>query len=212
MSQPVELPRWMDVALLPVVNLALALAVSGVVVMLVARRQGKAIVGTRLMLAGLALACVTLVLGYTVTTQREVLRARTRELVECTATARTSDLRDLLTEQTRIGAYNAAFAGVRGRDEVLDAVRAKIAEFGPLASHEIGPVQAIVDGTNIARTQVRVWVKPRKDLQYTGGAIGMWFRIEWRRAGEDGSDPWRASVITVMQIDLLGTNTEMGRD
>ena len=35
MSQPVELPRWMDVALLPVLNLALALAVSGVVVMLV---------------------------------------------------------------------------------------------------------------------------------------------------------------------------------
>jgi general nucleoside transport system permease protein len=35
MSQPVELPRWMDVALLPVVNLAFALLVSGLVVLLV---------------------------------------------------------------------------------------------------------------------------------------------------------------------------------
>jgi simple sugar transport system permease protein len=34
-TQPVELPRWMDVALLPAVNLAMALAVAGVVVALV---------------------------------------------------------------------------------------------------------------------------------------------------------------------------------
>ncbi len=35
MTQPVELPRWMDVALLPAVNLALALIVAGLVVTLV---------------------------------------------------------------------------------------------------------------------------------------------------------------------------------
>ncbi len=35
MSQPVELPRWMDVALLPAVNLAFALLVAGLVVALV---------------------------------------------------------------------------------------------------------------------------------------------------------------------------------
>ena len=29
MSQPIELPRWMDVAVLPAVNLAIALAVAG---------------------------------------------------------------------------------------------------------------------------------------------------------------------------------------
>ncbi len=35
MSQPIELPRWIDVALLPAVNLAFALLVAGAVVMLV---------------------------------------------------------------------------------------------------------------------------------------------------------------------------------
>jgi simple sugar transport system permease protein len=35
MSQPIELPRWMDVALLPAVNLAIALLVAGGVVLLV---------------------------------------------------------------------------------------------------------------------------------------------------------------------------------
>ena len=32
MTQPVELPRWMDVALLPLVNLAMALVVCAIVV------------------------------------------------------------------------------------------------------------------------------------------------------------------------------------
>ena len=35
MSQPVELPRWMDIGLLPLVNLALALAVAAIVVAVV---------------------------------------------------------------------------------------------------------------------------------------------------------------------------------
>ncbi len=41
MSQPVELPRWMDTALLPAVNLAFALLVAGVVVMLVGFEPGQ---------------------------------------------------------------------------------------------------------------------------------------------------------------------------
>ncbi len=41
MTQPVELPRWLDVAVLPVVNLALALLVAGVVVALVGFQPGQ---------------------------------------------------------------------------------------------------------------------------------------------------------------------------
>jgi len=41
MTQPVELPRWMDVAVLPAVNLAFALLVAGVVVMLVGFEPGQ---------------------------------------------------------------------------------------------------------------------------------------------------------------------------
>ena len=39
--KPVELPRWMDVGLLPAVNLALALLVAGVVVALVGFKPGE---------------------------------------------------------------------------------------------------------------------------------------------------------------------------
>lgn len=41
MTQPAELPRWMDVALLPAVNLAIALLVAGGVVMLVGFEPGQ---------------------------------------------------------------------------------------------------------------------------------------------------------------------------
>jgi ABC-type uncharacterized transport system permease subunit len=41
MSRPVELPRWMDVALLPIVNLVIALLVAGVVVWLVGFEPGQ---------------------------------------------------------------------------------------------------------------------------------------------------------------------------
>ncbi len=41
MSQPIELPRWMDVALLPAVNLAIALLVAGIVVTLVGFQPGQ---------------------------------------------------------------------------------------------------------------------------------------------------------------------------
>ena len=41
MSQPTELPRWMDVALLPAVNLAFALGVAGIVVTLVGFSPGQ---------------------------------------------------------------------------------------------------------------------------------------------------------------------------
>ncbi len=41
MTQPVELPRWMDVAVLPAVNLAIALLVAGAVVALVGFQPGQ---------------------------------------------------------------------------------------------------------------------------------------------------------------------------
>jgi len=41
MSQPIELPRWMDVALLPALNLSIALVVAGIVVTLVGFNPGQ---------------------------------------------------------------------------------------------------------------------------------------------------------------------------
>ena len=44
MSQPVELPRWVDIAVLPAVNLAMALAVAAIVVLIVGFQPGQVLV------------------------------------------------------------------------------------------------------------------------------------------------------------------------
>jgi hypothetical protein len=186
-----------------------ALAIGAAIAVVVLGRQGKQRQGTRAAAAALGLAGILLVLAYSVTTDREVLRRATRNLVDLTAAADTTGLRDQMTDQVRVGAFGGQIPGLHGRDDVLTAVRRYLGDQYPLESHQIGFVQAVMDGPNIARTQVRVWVNLKKDQQMYGAATGMWFRIEWRR---DGNSPWRASVITIMQIDGFGINSEMGRD
>jgi len=187
---------------------AAGLVVAGVVAMLVLKRRGQPIEGTRALAAGFILGAIVAGVGTAITTEREALRLRTRELVDLAAEAKTTDLRDLLTEQAHIGVFMSYFTGVRGREEVLGAVQLYLGDRYPLASHEVGPVQAVVDGPNIARTQVRVWVKLHKDQQAYGGAIGAWFRIEWTR---DSAGQWKAGVISIMQVDGAGVNGDIGR-
>ncbi len=188
--------------------LTIGLGVCGLVAMLVLRRHGQWREGKTIFACAAVLATLVVGLGYGVTTPRETLRARTRELIDLAAAVKATELRELLTEQARVGVFSSHFGGVRGREEVLKAVQTYLGDSHPLESHEIGPVQAVVDGPNVARTQVRVWVKPQKDQQLYGVATGAWFRLDWKRE-EQG--PWRVVAITIMQIDGLGVNAEMGR-
>jgi len=44
MSRPLELPRWLDLVVLPLVNLALAFAVSALVLLAIGQEPGKVLV------------------------------------------------------------------------------------------------------------------------------------------------------------------------
>lgn len=188
--------------------LTIGLSVCGLVAMLVLRHRGQWREGRTVFACAAALAALVVGLGYGVTTQRETLRARTRELVDLTAAVKTTDLREFLTEQARVGVFSTHVGGVRGREEVLKAVQTHLGDTFSLESHEIGPVQAVVDGPNVARTQVRVWAKPQKDKQLYDVATGAWFRMDWKR---DDQGPWKVVAVTIMQMDGLGLNADMGR-
>lgn len=151
-----------------------------------------------------------IIAGLSVTTEREVLRSKTRDLVNLTAKADTTALRDMLQETSSVLAFGV-IPGPRGREAILDAVRVNLGERYPIGEHSVGAVQATLDGKNVARTQVRVWVKPTDDQKLYDVATGAWFRLDWQRdplpeRGQFG--PWRVSRITVMQIDGLGTREE----
>lgn len=190
-------------------GLALILASVLAFALLNARSRFKMakIVTVLLVLGGIGV----IIAGYTVKTEREVLREKTRELVELTAKADTAGLRDMLQETARVLAFGIV-PGPRGREEILDSVRTNLGERYPIGEHSIGSVQASIDGKNVARTQVRVWVKPRDDQKLYDISTGAWFRLDWQRdpLPQPGAfGPWKVSKITVMQIDGLGTRGDM---
>lgn len=165
------------------------------------------VVAALLLLCGIGV----IIAGSIITTEREVLREQTRALVDLTAKADTTQLRDMLQETASVLAFGVV-PGPRGRDAILDAVRVNLGERYPIGEHSVGSVQACLDGKNVARTQVRVWVKPTEDQKLYDVSTGAWFRLDWQRdpLAERGQfGPWRVSRITVMQIDGLGTREGM---
>jgi hypothetical protein len=191
--------------------LAIAAVFAGIVGFVVLNRAGKLRQGGRALLAAVLLAVGVIILAALVTTEREALQERTKAMVDLTASASTTELRDYLTERARVSAFGPV-PMPQGKQAVLDAVQENLGSRFPVKEHSLGAVQAVIDGPNTARTQVRVWIKFKDEGLYAG-SIGSWWRMAWTReltaGGEPG--PWRVSSITVMQVDGLGVNTEAER-
>lgn len=158
-------------------------------------------------------AMLVFVLASVITTGRERLRDRTRELIEATAKADTTALRPMLGENVQLRAPAGAPLAT-GRDMLLDRVKQYPGERFQIASLRMSDVQAVIDGENVARSQLRVWVRI-KDSAYDL-PIGSWWRIDWRRdpvpstGGSTGATeygPWRATGLTALQIDGLGAGS-----
>jgi hypothetical protein len=178
------------------------LTAAGVIALVVMQRRDRLKDGLRVLAVSVALAIGVLVLAASVTTEREVLAARTREAAIAAAGARVTDLRDLLTERASV----KAFAGLpmpHGKEELLRTVQSTLGGTIVIKDLKIGPVRAIVDGPNVARTQVRVWATPAGEQAMYNAPTGAWFRLGWTR---EGDGPWRITTINVMQIDGLGVS------
>jgi hypothetical protein len=164
----------------------------------------RTIVALAMALAG----SIVMVLGMTITTDREALRAGTARLVELTAGAQTDALDPMLAPDVRLrlpaGMPGAGLSGASiPKDTLLMMVEQYFGQSGryPLREHRVQEVQAAIDGPRIARTQVRVRVTPEATaLPYTS-----WWRIDWRREGEAASGPWR--VIAIEPLVLPGATT-----
>jgi hypothetical protein len=184
------------------------LLLGGAVAAYLLNRRGRLRDGVRVLIGAIVLAAAVWVLATSVTTEREALQARTRELVELAVNVRSSELESMLAERISVNSPPGA-PSPKGREQVLEAVRQTLTSVIAIKEHTTGPVSAVVEGPNVARTQVRVWVKLKGEAAFYEGPIGAWFRIGWAReigTGDAPRGPWRATSITVLQVDGLGVN------
>jgi hypothetical protein len=178
------------------------LLLAGIIAAIVMQRRDQLKLGLLALAAAAALTALIFVLALSITTEREVLAERTQQAATFTAAANITDLRELLTERAVVKAFGP-IPMPRGRDELLDVVSKYLGSTYKLKDVKIGPVRAVIDGPNLARTQVRVWAKLDGDQAMYNVPTGAWFRLGWTR---DGTGPWRITDINVMQIDTLGVN------
>lgn len=174
--------------------LVLSLAVIGLAGLIIFNNRGRA--GTGLSVLGVAwlLAGAALLVALLVETPRERLMDRTRELVAALAGVDTNALSGMIDEDATV-----EVRGVRsfeGRDSIIRGAEQYIGSSTRIESHRVPEIQAVIDGPNAARTQVRV--------RHSGNSVppASWWRITWYRVSE--SEPWVAIEIEPLWITGLG--------
>lgn len=151
---------------------------------------------------GLAvLALAVYIASAVVTTQREVLAARTRELINLTAAADTTGLEPLMARDVTFRAFLTQQS--YQRDAILDLVRRYPGQMYPVKSHRIDRVQATIDGPNAARTQTHVTTESPEATLYNL-PTGSWWRLNWRK---DPDGQWRLTGIELLQVDGVSPDT-----
>lgn len=183
--------------LLPVIVLGLLAAVA-----LVAfsrrgqKKRGIAVAGVLAAVAGAVYLAATMV-----TTTRETLLERTRELIGATARADTGAVRALLTDDASLhtsGDIRRVLPPIDDVVALLDGVDQYLGREYRLSSWEILDQQATVDGPNVARTLVRVGV----DGDVFSRTHYSWWRLHWT-LGADGQ--WRCFEIEPRWIQFVGS-------
>lgn len=132
--------------------------------------------------------------GWMVTTERETLARRTRDLVDLAAAADSGGLREVLAPEVslRLLGGDSAYA----RDQILDLVARYMSPPNGIDWHKTDDVQAVMDGETTGRTQAHVRVRSPNNTLYDV-PVGSWWRLTWRRSG----DSWKVSAIECLQID-----------
>ena len=177
------------------------LALAGAIALIVMNRRGRAGQGATIMLAAFALAALVAIVASLVEPQREALIRQTRELVARTAAVDTAALGPMLSD--RVSITSTPTLGITlpvDKASLLESVRRYLGDTFRIVNHSTGGEQASIEGSNTARTQLRVWVELDRDQAMIGAPIGSWWRIDWRREG----DQWRVSGLTLMQLDGVG--------
>ena len=133
-----------------------------------------------------------------VQTEREMLKDRTADLINATATADLDALAPMLDKSARI--EGVRFIRFDGRDAILNATEEYLGGRYRVASHRINETQAQIDGANAARTQVAVAATPASDRRSVSG----WWLINWQRDPRDPDAEWRVTRLELLHLSVPG--------
>ena len=147
--------------------------------------------------AGVGLAIAVVVLASLVTTTRERLRGRTKELVGAVARAELDRLGELLAADVVLTARGESL--VIGREGLIEAVEATTGSAYPIKTAALIKEEQQADERNFGFTQV--WLRLEGTSPELFGRC--WWKIGWRREAEGSSEVWRATSIDILQVDFL---------
>ncbi len=155
------------------------------------RAQGHASRG--LICAGLALllAGILFLISTLVTTPREHMAQRTRDLVRAATEVDIPTLESLIAPDARL--FWPRRAEPFTRTDILERVRRDLGDNYRVESWAVLKMQAVRDGPTVGRTQTQVRIN-------AGGINFSWWKIDWR-LGDD--DQWRVVGIEPLFISGL---------
>jgi hypothetical protein len=202
-------PRLPDLPRPPILQLLLeqphyiaaGLLFGGVVAWAFLRRRGLGARGLAAVgvAAGAALGIELLAAG--ITTPRERILARTRDLVRAVAGADAGATGLILADDARlrvdISRLQGALSDGMDREEILGLVRTAMRSEFRVREHRIVEARAAIDGPNVGRTLVRVRVVPESGTS----AHYSWWQLDWRLEG----GAWRAFVVQPRWIQFVGS-------
>ncbi len=194
LPQPDLLSKWVFESPLP---LSLVLLAIGIIIIGALRHTDHAKrIGIPSLVVFTLLAISVFLVGRSVTTDREHLKARSTQLVIAAAAGDQTKLTNLLDQRVE---FNAAFASVSGRDSIITLAKSRGVPI--ISSANAKEVNAGLFGQQVATTQIKVKVE--------GDMIppNSWWTVEWTRPNTE-TNQW---VVTHIEpIWIQGFNNPSG--
>lgn len=163
--------------------------VAGAVAAALVHRAGQGRWAALVLALAVVLAGALWLAARATTTIREQINQRSRLLVNAVARLDRSTAEALLADDARMHGFPG---DGWDRARMLDEARHYLGERFPIREHDVVQIQAVVDGRDLARSQVLVAV-----TEASGAPHRSWWRLDWRREAAG----WRVFAVELLWLD-----------
>jgi len=161
----------------------------GVLLLLAMRTRGRTAQGMMAFILAILIAGGLFVTSRLVSTDREIMSDRARELVEAVAIGDQFSMRSLMGSDIGV---KSRFANAEGRDRVITLASSRVPPM--VEEYKIPEIRADLPGPRVGRTMVKV--RMQGSITPTTSS---WWMIHWERDSES-SDDWVAVYVEPIWI------------